>query len=257
MSFSPSRQRIDPLGLLSDSLAQIAPIYIPLLIVNSPLTIISILQDILAPEKVQTASGRVVAATPPSLAYILVSLIGGLVVTPIVAGTIIYFIYRYFKQGTQDLNGAFQQGSSKSFQFIIGAIAYLIMVAIGLVLLIVPGIYVAVLFGFFPYALITQNYSLIDSFKHSASIVKGRWWQVFGSMLLLLVFFIPIYLAVVVVSVMVGILAVILKIKLGAIAMIGAILGSIVVLFCTPPLNAYYVKLYMRIQEIAGIPARE
>jgi hypothetical protein len=92
MSFSSSSQRIDPFGLLSDSLSQVAPIYLPLLILNSPLTIISILQQLLAPTKIQAAAER---ATQVSPLYMIVTLVGGLVVTPIVAGTIISFVYRY------------------------------------------------------------------------------------------------------------------------------------------------------------------
>lgn len=223
MSFSPTRQPIEPFKLLNDAIGQVGPIYVPLLIIASVGIVFNIAQSILP-----------VAIAP------IVALVYGLIVTPILSGASMSFCYRYIQQGTSDLKGAFDKAISQSGQLIIGTILYALAVFVGFILLIVPGIYISVRFGFVLYAIISENCSAIDGFKYSSKLVEGRWWPIFGSMLVSILFFIPIF-----------IMGIIAGVMFANQPLIAGISGGLIGAAVTPPIVLYYVKLYLRVQETA------
>jgi uncharacterized membrane protein SpoIIM required for sporulation len=224
MSLNPSREPIEPFKLLNDSLSQVAPIYVPLLIISSPAIVVNLAQQLL-----------------PALAP-GISLVYGLLVTPIMTGIAIYFIYRYLKQGTADLSGAVNHALSHSVELILGMIIYAAAVFAGFICLIVPGIYLSVRLGFVLYAIVSNNCTAIDGLKYSSKLVEGRWWNVFGSMLVVLVFLIPVMIVA-------GIIGAIFSRQ----PLIAALLGTIVGIIATPPITLYYVKLYLRLQDTANL----
>lgn len=68
---------------------------------------------------------------------------------------------------------------------IIGILATLSVLG-GTILLIVPGIYVGILFSLWAYALVNENKRGIDALVQSWYLVKGNWWNVFRKQLFLL-----------------------------------------------------------------------
>ena len=65
----------------------------------------------------------------------------------------------------------------------IGCVAYCIPVAAGLVLLILPGLFLMVLLVFWWPALVLDGRGLSGSFKASARLVWGRWWRAVAGLL--------------------------------------------------------------------------
>ncbi len=64
---------------------------------------------------------------------------------------------------------------------VLGAsILYGLIVLVGLVFMIIPGIYFALALLFIPYLLILKDQSFEDSFSGSMGMVKGQWWNLFG-----------------------------------------------------------------------------
>lgn len=63
--------------------------------------------------------------------------------------------------------------------FLVGSILYGLMVIVGLILLIIPGIYVAVKFHFFGYLIIDQDMDALESLRKSWEITEGAWWRLF------------------------------------------------------------------------------
>jgi len=53
---------------------------------------------------------------------------------------------------------------------------YLLMVGTGLLLLVVPGLYIMLRFMFFSYFIVDKNSSIIESFKQSWRITQGQLW---------------------------------------------------------------------------------
>ena len=62
---------------------------------------------------------------------------------------------------------------SSYVEFLLGSIAYWVIVTIGLVLLVVPGVIWAVRFGLFPFFIIDQKMDTLAALKRSYSTVRG------------------------------------------------------------------------------------
>lgn len=71
-----------------------------------------------------------------------------------------------------------------------------IVVCIGLILLLLPGIYLAVVLGFSLYAVALRGAGL-NAWKYSYQLVKGRWWSVFGSLLVIGIAFFLLFVLIV------------------------------------------------------------
>ncbi len=66
----------------------------------------------------------------------------------------------------------------------IGILSFLAIMGAS-IMLIIPGIWLAVAMSFFDYALVIENRRGIDALRQSREYVKGYWWPVFGRTLLL------------------------------------------------------------------------
>ncbi len=60
-----------------------------------------------------------------------------------------------------------------------------VIIFLGFLLLIIPGIILSIWFAFSSFVLVAERTSIIDSLKKSREYVRGRWWAVFGRILLL------------------------------------------------------------------------
>ncbi len=77
-------------------------------------------------------------------------------------------------------------GEGRKMMTAVGAtILYVLMVAVGFVLLIVPGIYLALRFGQFQNAIVDKDLGVIDSLKYSARLTEGNKMNLFGLYILL------------------------------------------------------------------------
>lgn len=75
----------------------------------------------------------------------------------------------------------------KFLKYVCAYLVYLVIVAGGLVLLIVPGLYFMLRLMFFPFAILSQDAGIIKSLSISWQATKEYGWQLFGLMLLLLI----------------------------------------------------------------------
>jgi hypothetical protein len=66
------------------------------------------------------------------------------------------------------------------FPLIVAGIFYGICVAVGFVLLIVPGLIFLTWFSLFAPAIVVENRGIFDSFTRSRELVRGNGWRVFG-----------------------------------------------------------------------------
>jgi len=87
--------------------------------------------------------------------------------------------HRLVKGETPDLQDLFSQGSKLltafGASFLVG-----LAVAVGMVFLIIPGIYLALRLGFFQHAIVEKNLGMIDSIKYSFALTKGNALSIFG-----------------------------------------------------------------------------
>jgi hypothetical protein len=66
------------------------------------------------------------------------------------------------------------------------AILYGLMVVLGLILFIVPGIYLGLKYQFFSYLIVDKNLGVIEALKKSAAMTAGMKWKLFGFCLTIL-----------------------------------------------------------------------
>lgn len=75
----------------------------------------------------------------------------------------------------------------KLVKFFVASVLYGLLVGLGLLLLIVPGIYFALKYQFYPYFIVSKNAGIMESGKLSAEITKGVKIQILGFWLMSLV----------------------------------------------------------------------
>ncbi len=92
---------------------------------------------------------------------------------------------------------AYSLSLKKAIGYIAMAIASTVVIILGFILLIIPGIWLSVSLMFAGYYLVLRNTGATESLKMSFALVKGRWWKVFLKALmfglLYILFAIPVY----------------------------------------------------------------
>ena len=91
-------------------------------------------------------------------------------------------------------NTLFGQGA-KLFKTIVAWFLFGLMVGVGLVLLIVPGIYLALRFGMFQYAIVDKNLGIMESFKYSSDLTKNNLMNLLGLVFMMFLIVIAGFLA--------------------------------------------------------------
>jgi uncharacterized membrane protein len=74
--------------------------------------------------------------------------------------------------------------SSLFFKYLLGYILYGLAILIGLILLIVPGVYLAIKYQFVPYLIVDKGMDPIEAFTESAKMTNGQKWNLFLLILL-------------------------------------------------------------------------
>lgn len=66
-----------------------------------------------------------------------------------------------------------------TFPYFVVSVVYALMVIVGFILLIVPGIYIALRYQFCTYSMVDKRTDILDSFRQSARITDGHKWHLF------------------------------------------------------------------------------
>ena len=90
------------------------------------------------------------------------------------------------------LKDFFQEAWSKYLPFLITSLLAALVINLGFLLLIIPGIIFMVWFAFLSYIIVCEGIYYIAAFKRSKELVRGYWWQVFSKNLFLILLAFPI-----------------------------------------------------------------
>ncbi len=118
--------------------------------------------------------------------------IAGIVIMLISLLFYLIFTLGYTKNLFQALDGeepqfsAYGQMSRKIFTYLFASLIYGIIVIIGLILLLIPGIYLILRLQFYPMSIVEENTGVIESLKRSWEITRGSERQLFFLMLAIL-----------------------------------------------------------------------
>jgi membrane-anchored glycerophosphoryl diester phosphodiesterase (GDPDase) len=216
--------RISAISLLRETFATARPLYVPLLIINSPSLIFAALNSF---DNLGSAS-------------VAFNIIYWLVVLPLLSGAMIFYTYRSLTRNQVTVGQAFNQANRRLLQLIGVSIMCFLLVLAGCIALIIPGLYVSYRLIFSLYATVIDNSSVIDSLSSSWELTKGRWWLVFRSYLLIVfAAFVPIVLIVILISSTGNLLA-------------SKLVGNVLGFLAGVLMNVYLVLLYLRLRESAA-----
>ncbi|MFT0752184.1 glycerophosphoryl diester phosphodiesterase membrane domain-containing protein [Synechococcus sp. RC10B2] len=157
---------LSPILLLRRSFELVGPIYGPLLILASPGFIISIIAELIP------LFGGIL-----NLAYVLIG-------APILAGAAFWLVDQHLKQRTPPLGNSLDRAVSRAVPLVFGSILLVLIVSLGMLLFVLPGIYWGVRLAFTPCAIVLEDKGTTEGLGYSWSLVKGRWWGAFWALLI-------------------------------------------------------------------------
>lgn len=135
-----------------------------------------------------SGGGLVLVGENPSKNLILVLplIVGGLamIVVSIWMQAVIYeSIRKVFSGESLEIKITLKSGWAKTWKFFLVSLALMFVVVLGFLLLVIPGIIFAVWFSFSQFILISEGLGVRASLAKSKKLVKGRFWQVLGRLI--------------------------------------------------------------------------
>jgi hypothetical protein len=122
--------------------------------------------------------------SPPLAESAVPTLVGFLVMTPIITAICIYALDA-IAAGRRPSPGQVFVAGFEAFTPLFGAVVLAALgIAIGFLVLIVPGVYLAVRWYFVPQAVVIEGARGPAALTRSSQIVQGVWWRTFGLVLL-------------------------------------------------------------------------
>jgi len=142
-----------------------------LLVINLPLAIISALIP-------QPTEGNTIFENPVIFAFSVINLLLGILLNLAIS----ILIEKNILEENINAQSALTKAIPKlSIAFIIAMVLFFI-ISIGFLLLIIPGIYLSIIFAFTTQAIALRNCNF-DAFQYSYKLIQKQWWKVFGRLL--------------------------------------------------------------------------
>lgn len=185
------------------------------------------------------------AVTAGNLALGLIALVVSLAVSTLYQGTVVGLVSDV-QDGRRDYSiGEQMRSVTPVVMPLIGAgILAGLGIVLGLVLLVVPGLYLLTIWAVIAPVIVVERSGVLDAFRRSRELVRGSGWPVFWTVVVafLITFVAAIVFAAIAVAISEGILVEIVLLTLGATftAPIPALVASV---------------LYFRLLELRGEPA--
>lgn len=168
-----------------------------------------------------------------SIFFILVAVITGLV-NVFLSGMIVRMTYDATRRRL-DIGKAANAVLKRYIPLLIASIVFGIIVMLGFVALIIPGIFLSIKLVFFSYAILIDNEDIVGSLKKSWRMVKGKWWNVFALMLII------------------GLVSIMVGIPVGILVLVSQplylIANFLMILFITPWTTATLTFAYLQLSK--------
>jgi Uncharacterised protein family (UPF0259) len=111
------------------------------------------------------------------------SIVSFLVVAPLVTATCIYALHAVAEGRKPSAWRAITAGLEAFAPIFFAIVLAAVGIALGLAVLIVPGVYLAVRWFFVPQAVVIENARGPEALRKSGALVTGSWWRTFGIVL--------------------------------------------------------------------------
>lgn len=179
----------------------------------------------------QTAAFPLPMANGLGLSAVLIGL--GLV-SLFVNGALTKAIADAYLQDTVQVNEAFKTSRKRYFSLLgTGLLAFLAM-GFGFVLLVIPGIYLSVVYTFAVPVVVLEGLSGLSALRRSYNLVKGAWWRVAGVIFVLSLLSWVIQFALSIPAMIIGVIGIALPVLAPSLALISRTLQAFVSVVITP-----------------------
>lgn len=125
--------------------------------------------------------GVILAMVSPGL--VIVTLLAMILSVVVALGVSVATINGFAHADRKDWKAELKTGMGMFFPVLFTAIILSIVVGIGYILLIIPGIYLTIATTFYMYTLVLEDKKYWDAAKASMELVKGYWWSVLGRLI--------------------------------------------------------------------------
>ncbi|NIA71818.1 hypothetical protein HBA54_24790 [Pelagibius litoralis] len=145
-------------------------------------------------------SGEASSFSPLEIVFTVVSL----VLSYLLMAAVVYGTVSHLRGRKAGLGEIVSRGLGAVLPIVVIAVAASILLGIGFALLIVPGVFLAVIFSVTVPAYVVERPGIVDSFKRSMELTQGNRWRVLG---VLAIFIVALAVFGFVVDLVVGIVA--------------------------------------------------
>lgn len=126
-----------------------------------------------------------------SVAFILLGMVS-LIVNFLVGLAGIYAIRGIISGNILSVRGVYEAAWANLWKFSLLLIAIFLIITGGFILLIIPGVIFSVWFAFSKFIFVDKNTGIKESLSQSRQLAKGRFWPIFGRLLVIGIFYILI-----------------------------------------------------------------
>jgi hypothetical protein len=163
-------------------LANFVPFTILALILYAPSLLLTSASVSVIPGMSAEVSVGSSAETPAELALLLLSML----LTYVLVGALVFGTVQYLNDRRPGIGEIIGRGFSRIVPVIVIAILFSIAFGIGLALLVIPGVFLLVVWSVVIPASVVERPGIIGAFSRSWNLTKGHRWSVLGVLLLLL-----------------------------------------------------------------------
>ena len=139
------------------------------------------------PTLLMTKSSTDAAASGEGLGLFLFLLFLAVVLSMLSQAVVVYGAFQDMRGRPVNLTELLQVGLNRFFPIVGLAIAMSVLIVLGFILLIIPGLYLLTMWFVATPACVVEQLGPSDSMRRSAELTRGYRWKMFGLMLVLLV----------------------------------------------------------------------
>jgi hypothetical protein len=123
-------------------------------------------------------------ASPSPAEVALPTLVSFLVTAPLITAICIYALRAVAEDPPPRAGRAIAAGLESFTPIFVAVLLAAVGIALGLALLVIPGVYLAVRWYFVPQVVVLEGARRVDALRRSGEVVRGFWWRTLGILLL-------------------------------------------------------------------------
>lgn len=123
-------------------------------------------------------------SSPPTAELVIPSLVSFLVIAPLITAACVYALIALDRGERPSATRTLAAGMDAFAPIFFAVVLAAVGIAAGLVLLVLPGIYLAVRWFFVPQAVVLERARGPGALRRSGELVQGYWWRTLGIVLL-------------------------------------------------------------------------